>query len=334
MTRTILLLLLLVGLSACDSTGGQVGAPSYDPHVALAVNEMGAEAARAAIQSTQSHLREQGELTIYRQTQVAADVYGAQSLLQVTQTALAIDQQRMIPTQTYEASMLAWYGQGTQVAALAPQSTATAEALLVATTIERAKVQRGDTLTWAGAIAIVLVGGSFGWSFMRWTDWKIERDQILSGLRETRSGPAVFDREAWTWVMIAGSPPPPPRELPDLNRVPSAPYVEEHDTYNVGSPNATSSPLSGTSALVLEFLRAAKAKQGGDSTVIPSWNKMGIPSEKWQRAKASLEAEDQVYSVPGQGTYVKDGDIDSVLYKIETGQVRLRPTPPGRYASE
>jgi hypothetical protein len=79
---------------------------------------------------------------------------------------------------------------------------------------------------------------------------------------------------------------------------------------------------------VLELVGRSIQLQGGASNVIPSDDKLGMSSEKWQRVTGILKQAATIYSIPGQGTFVLEeiGSLRDLLSALNRGEVTL-PLP-------
>jgi predicted small lipoprotein YifL len=96
------------------------------------------------------------------------------------------------------------------------------------------------------------------------------------------------------------------------------------------TPSVAMSPMpsraNGVHILGIKLLKAARDVVGGESDKLPRWDSVeGATSEKWQSIVRALEAKGLVRTKPSVGTYIQGGNLDTVLYKLETGQVFLEP---------
>jgi hypothetical protein len=101
------------------------------------------------------------------------------------------------------------------------------------------------------------------------------------------------------------------------------PRLEQHGTYNL-SP--TDKAADGE-ALVGDFLRKAMQVAGPGAKQLPRWDKLGITSQEAQAAVHILRSSQAVTVRPSQGTYVKDGTLGDLVYRLDTQQLRLTPLP-------
>jgi len=87
----------------------------------------------------------------------------------------------------------------------------------------------------------------------------------------------------------------------------------------------------GSTSLARRLLMDAVVQGWGEGDRVPSWRKMnGWSSERWQRALGPLREAGAVEVNEGEGTFVFGYACVSDLWgAVQSGQVKLRPTPPG-----
>jgi hypothetical protein len=145
------------------------------------------------------------------------------------------------------------------------------------------------------------------------------RDREKS-LYPTRNGIIVFQDAPFAYL------PMPREERPIIMTGYTAPEYLSPST-SVSAPAAN--PDEAT-RLVREFLARAIEQAGAEANQVPSKDKMGIASSHWQWCMGKLRQVGAVWTEPNRGSYVAQryGNLDNVLYEIETGHLRLSPTPP------
>jgi predicted small lipoprotein YifL len=225
---------------------------------------------------------------------------------------------------------------GTQTAApptaTAAQATAIYQALLIEQNAEDAK----RNAAWRDALAVLKCGTAFLGLFAAYTLVFLVYHLIERKFRVlvTPTGPLQWNGARYEIVPLYSVDPADGYRGPHirtngwdrLNHASAAPAAVVEQL----SPSVYASPMpsrsNGVHVLGIKLLKAARDVVGGESDKLPRWDSVdGATSEKWQGIIRALEAKGLVYTRPSVGTYIQGGNLDTVLYKLETGQVFLEP---------
>ncbi len=274
---------------------------------------------------------QQQEESIYRMTQLSAEIAGTQAAISAAQTISAATAmpgtatvQAIYSTQQAGATATAWWVTQTPLAA-------TAEAIAINSRIERLREDKERSLANLIPIAlffgILCAGLLIGYSIKIWIEWTIDRQRRQMSVRESRAGTLVLiymeDLGQYIWQPVIGAP-----AIRQLGPVESdfEPVEISHGGVTATGPTRAETP---TERLLKEAIELA----GEESMVFPSWRallKAGYSwsSEQWQAAIAPLRRAGAIYP-NGKGTFV-GGDYDTladVRYAVETHQLNISPTP-------
>lgn len=171
----------------------------------------------------------------------------------------------------------------------------------------------------------------------------ILRLEARASLWDTRKGAVQVWREPDGRLMFEGVTYPellPETAVPTYNSAAAAnvaPAVEQLSRSVWASDMPERSKPDGVGELAKRLIRDAIAVVGEEANQVPRWETLKragidwITSEKQQRIVAALGPDGAgVLDVrPGVGTFVSDMYIDlgNLLYALETGQIKVRPTP-------
>lgn len=88
-------------------------------------------------------------------------------------------------------------------------------------------------------------------------------------------------------------------------------------------------PPDGERREVTEFLRQAAAVKGKDSEVLPRYDAMGIPAERWMRITSLLNRANALIKVQGKGSTIRlpYRNIGGLYQAVSTGKLRITPLP-------
>ncbi len=80
---------------------------------------------------------------------------------------------------------------------------------------------------------------------------------------------------------------------------------------------------------VTEFLRQAAAVKGKDSEVLPRYDAMGIPADRWMKITGLLDRANALIKVQGKGSTIRlpYRNIGGLYQAVTTGQLRIAPLP-------
>jgi hypothetical protein len=202
-----------------------------------------------------------------------------------------------------------------------PAIDATATAIAVASAIEIEKGHREKVLTWAYFAVILAIGIAASISLWNVTSWALEKQRRKSLLIETLQGLAVFDEYSYTWQLLSTERKQIGPGVTQLERAPSV----------ILSPRGVTarSPVDTVRKDVILLLKKAQELNGEDATTIPSDEKIGWSSGRWQYIVGILRDNNLVLTKPSRGTYVTEhkGNVDNILYELETGQIHLKLSP-------
>jgi hypothetical protein len=179
-------------------------------------------------------------------------------------------------------------------------------------------------LTWAyfvAILAILAIGIAVSISLWNITSWALEKQRRKSLLIETLQGLAVFDEYTYTWQLLSTERKQIGSGVTQLERAPAV--IISH-----GGVTA-SSPVDTVRKDVVLLLKKAQELDGETATVLPSDEKMGWSSGKWQYIIGILRTSGMAVTQPSKGTYVTEryGNVDNLLYMMETKQIDLRLSP-------
>jgi hypothetical protein len=326
MTRALMLLPFLLLLAACVPSGNYAP-PAIDPHSRLALADNVQREAQAQIRATEQRLASLGEEAAAVSTRIAAEVMGEAAMVELKKTDVALDLERVRPTQTFEAAMLSWYSESTQAAALAPQTTATAQALYAASAKEEQSIRHDNIRAWLLTISLtagaVLISIGVYKLLRAWEEVIWRRSGVVL---DPHFGPVVYQSNGQYEILgvIKREPLRLPRSIPDLNAT-----VSPNRVYATSAPDRR---IPADSEVVGEFIHLAEERMGEMSNQFPGWRDLpGWTRDKWQRAVGPLKAAGVLETVPSKGTYVTEQykTLDNVRFAWETGRIpiALSPTP-------
>jgi hypothetical protein len=256
-----------------------------------------------------------GDASTLRLTQAARDYAATDTAYPATATGQAIGTQTAAPP-----------------TATAAQATAIYQALLIEQNAEDAK----RDAAWEDAKAVLKCGTAFLGLFAAYTLVFLVYHLIERKFRVlvTPTGPLQWNGARYEIVPLYSVDPADGYRGPHirtngwdrLNHASAAPAAVVEQL----SPSVYASPMpsraNGVHVLGIKLLKAARDVVGGESDKLPRWDSVeGATSEKWQSIVRALEAKGLVRTKPSVGTYIQGGNLDTVLYKLETGQVFLEP---------
>jgi hypothetical protein len=325
--RTKVIILSTLGLLLCGCT---VGPSSGLASIAEARAQEGRQ--RIAQEAAQSA----AELSA-RQTMYALEALGVQA----TMTADArISQATQQADATREAASSTATAQSNAATATAIGARATQE-------VFRQEIQGYVDVGWlllplCGSAAVIGIVIAFLW---KGSDYLWEAYIRRQSIAEHRAGTIAWieDDEGRMVPAIIGPMLTPPR-IPQLSPRVTVNHGGGGDgVYKLtASGSVLASPVgrreppenAGVRELALDLLWKAQHLYGVTGTTIPGWRQVdGFNSEKWQRVIASLRALGFV-ETSNAGTFLVGVTIGDLHYKIETNQVKVRPTPVNNFVSE
>lgn len=311
--------ILVLWLSACsvtpyasDPLGLKAAAERKDRAAAVDI-ELARQA--AALEAERARLSLQGTATMQ-----ALEV-------QATQTAIAAQ----VQATAYAATPTA---QAIQATATAIQARATHAA-----NVE--ELRSYTEMGWAllplcglGFLAFVIL--SFLWKGVSYY-WEayIRRNSVI----ERRAGTVAWvedDNGTMMPVLIGEmlTPPRVPQIAPRItvNHGGSLPAPDKDPVYKLtASGSVLASPVvrsPGVRELALDLLWQAQQSEGPTGTAIPGWRKLsGFDSKKWQRVIAALRAAGVEIETTHEGSFLQGVTVGDLHYQIDTGAVKVRPTP-------
>ena len=283
------LMVICILLSAC--------VPS-DPYGMVA-------AGNAAIQSTQAARQEQQRALQYQQAQSTLQSGATQSALDaelsqlsITQTAVEVRATQAATTRQAYQAQSAYYATSTAVY-IAAQSAQ------IAAVRARAQANFDAALWFLFRLALSVIALYLLFIIGRaLVQVYIVRRTTLT----TDQGYVLPDKVGsyTTYQFI-------PYQLPPVNDAPSS----DRDP-----PPINDWRKKPTSRMeVLELVGKSIQLQGGSSNIIPSDDRLGMSSEKWQRITGILKQSATIYSIPGQGTFVLEeiGSLRDLLSALNRG---------------
>lgn len=335
--------LVIFGLLAVLLTACVVTPSASDPYAMRAYGESLQQAADAQIFATQQaieierqrlEMQATGTQQAYalRATQ-AADAQAAQYTAdavahQSTQAAAQLTQQaqQIQSTQTVESM----------------QATATVQAVeatqvAIALAVDYQRQLHEKQVFWLGLrefawtlflIVILVMTGLTLWIYVpRFLDWIIEWQDRRNSLFNTPDGTAAFilgpDNVVHPMLLVDANHFRPRRLLSNgsaARQIPPVTLSANKVTATGPLPKQDHAPVN---MAAIDLLRRSNPE--GDQ-LLPC-DKSGIRQEVWIQITDALAHAGLVRKEPGSGTFVIDGTCKDVLYKLETRQVVLPPTP-------
>lgn len=343
LTLLPLIVLLLAALAACGGQGiathtapGAVSAAD-DALATLRVATSVADATRraeakgtedASLATAQARNAAEWEMAL-----ISTQSAGTREALSAIATQAAGTQAAMAAQQTREAAMAAPAATQTQSAKEAPAIAATQTQIAAAASVEGSKATREQVLVWVVPACLLVVAFFIGWSIKARTDWKIEKERMASSIRETRDGSARYlydpNMDQWIWELFkaAAAVRRYGQHVSDFDDAEPADPVEVSPRGITSTGPLRLSEPNGTHAKAERLLRESLTRLGDDAVQILTLEeaeKIGVSPWHWRTITDALE-ELGLIDKRNNGTFVRDGNVGDVLYKLETRQVHLRP---------
>lgn len=216
-----------------------------------------------------------------------------------------------------------------------PALDATATAIAVGSAIAVQSERRADLMTWAYPLGWLIICITISICLWNLSTLLYARLDLQAQVIETKSGTLrrIWDPLTQTYILEKVETHTIRNLDPGKSQAPVA-------TLSAGGVTYTS-PMDNDAARVrkdvVRLLKKAQELNGEDAIVLPSDEKMGWSSGKWQFIISVLRANGLAVTEPSKGTYVAErwGNVDNILYEMEIGKIKLqlRPSPTPGYRS-
>lgn len=199
----------------------------------------------------------------------------------------------------------------------------TQQVQLLQVTAQAAAIQRDETITALGWMALILMVGAFGGVAVYGAYlYSVRRNSLIV----TPAGVAFLYRtpDGWAAELLAARVEQHPIKWGGLYARSSLPAAAV-------APRIEAHREDEQVVIVRRLVQDAIAQAGEGADTIPSWRKLeGWTSGPWQKAVRILEANKLIYTDPGKGTFITEdvGDLAELAYQLNTMQLKLHPPTP------